>query len=53
MTVRSLSRLLDVGATTTAKSGRQHVRKLPERTRAVNRFPITLFESARKIDQRS
>jgi hypothetical protein len=36
MTVRSLTHLLDVGATTTAKSRRQHVRKLPERAQVVN-----------------
>jgi hypothetical protein len=36
MTVLSLTRLLDAGATTTARSGEQHMRKLPERARAVN-----------------
>jgi hypothetical protein len=38
MTVRLLIQLQDARATTTtAKSGRQHVRKLPESSRAVNR----------------
>jgi hypothetical protein len=36
MTVRSLTQLLDAGATTTAKSRRQHVRKLPEGPYVVN-----------------
>src|SRR6267154_5322607 len=36
MTVRSLTHLLDVGATTTAMSRRLHVRKLPEGPCVVN-----------------
>jgi hypothetical protein len=36
MTVWSLTQLLDAEATTTAKVGREHARKLPERTGDVN-----------------
>jgi hypothetical protein len=43
MTVQSLTHLLNVGATTTAKSRRQHVRNLPEGAHVVNLLFCALF----------
>jgi hypothetical protein len=43
MTVQPLTHLLNVGATTTAKSRRQHVRKLPEGAHVVNLLFCGLF----------
>jgi hypothetical protein len=43
MTAQSLTHLLNVGATTTAKSRRQHVRKLPEGAHVVKLLFCAFF----------